>query len=155
MPGRNLTRVFRPVCCVPLTQPNKAKGRVQLVEQPMNLDRMSAWSSFLAGVAAAADILPLCKTQSTAANQMPRRAIDSHSQVGHVSFMPRQPLVSPQADHMLSWLTFANWQKLRGQFAGKPYDVQPSSKQQCLTNIGPLTSSSAVQKNTKTTTTGL
>jgi hypothetical protein len=50
---------------------------------------------------------------------------------------------------MLSWLTFANWQKLLGQFAGKPYDVQPSSKQQCLTNIGPLTSSSAVQKNAK------
>ncbi|KAJ9423685.1 hypothetical protein QL093DRAFT_1301633 [Fusarium oxysporum] len=121
----------------------------------MNLDRMSAWSSFLAGVAAAADILPLYMPRDRRPSQQQQtrcrgEQIDSHSQVGHVSFMPRQPLVSPQADVNRPCL------KLRGQFAGKPYDVQPSSKQQCLTNIGPLTSSSAVQKNTKKkTTTGL
>ncbi|KAG7431033.1 hypothetical protein Forpi1262_v007784 [Fusarium oxysporum f. sp. raphani] len=40
--------------------------------------------------------------------------IDSHSQVGHVSFMPRQPLVSPQVDVNRPCL------KLLGQFAGKP-----------------------------------
>ncbi|KAI1034066.1 hypothetical protein LB505_003257 [Fusarium chuoi] len=97
----------------------------------MNLDRMSAWSCFLAGVAAAPDILPLCVPCEP-----------SHRRVGHVSFMPRQP------PHMLSWLTFANWQKLLGEFAGKPYDDQPSSKQQYLTNVGILASSDAVQKET-------
>nr|RBR02120.1 hypothetical protein FVER53263_20536 [Fusarium verticillioides] len=35
---------------------------------------------------------------------------------------------------------------LLGEFAGKPHDFQPSSKQRCLKNIGTLTSSDAVQK---------
>ncbi|KAI1055142.1 hypothetical protein LB506_006807 [Fusarium annulatum] len=128
----------------------------------MNLHRMSAWSCFLAGVAAAPGIPPLCvpcepsHRSNIPPRYMPRdrrpsqrqqtrcrgEQINSHARVGHVSFMPQQPPVSPQAD------VNRPCPKLLGEFAGKPYDDQPSSKQQYLTNVGTLTSSDAVQKET-------
>ncbi|KAI1011237.1 hypothetical protein LB504_002684 [Fusarium proliferatum] len=88
----------------------------------MNLDRMSAWSCFLVEVAAAPGILPLCVP----------------CEPSHRRDMPPHVVVAD----------LRKLAEVAGEFAGKPYDNQPSSKQQYLTNVGTLTSSDAVQKET-------
>lgn len=53
-------KYFDPFVACPGPNQTQPRDAYILVEQRMNLDRLSAWPSFLAGAAAAADILPLC-----------------------------------------------------------------------------------------------